>query len=542
VGEVRERTLFEGLHEWDLRTRFFLLGGPAGLLVALLVGLWAARLHVDHYVVVHTDSTWQPGGTAVVRSQVRDGAGDGVRDVLVSARLRAGGEEHELGALDPVTAAGVTQLVARVPASAPGPASLVLRYEMQGAEPFTEEVPLALAPVPERRARDTISTHSLQWADDSDPQPSGAWLVARPAGRVVAGFDNEFFVRVTHPDGSPRQGPVEVVLVDGDFAGQRGDAAAPPRLLRGETDRLGLARLRGHLASDVLRLEVRVLAPGDERVLQRRRQRFVSYSGAVEVRVGQTLLAPDEATEVHARGLGGKREVLVDVFSPGGAWVETFHPPFSGAELPRAWTPPSGAPGLWQLEAYHFANAPGESAAIARLQVEGTDPRSRASLDLLLRLQRERLGTARVEKGFSAEHEGAYLDAIGRLELQPEEVETARAFLLETLPVAVYGPALALTTREREEQAVVGRRALYKQLLRWFLLGGGGVFLAIMASVAALEARRAGRALATDAGADGIPAGVLASSPRGIVLRAVGILVVMAVSLFMTILLLENLL
>jgi hypothetical protein len=57
------------------------------------------------------------------------------------------------------------------------------------------------------------------------------------------------------------------------------------------------------------------------------------------------------------------------------------------------------------------------------------------------------------------------------------EVPLARAWLLGTLPVEVLGPPLALATLAREQADLAARKLSWAAGLRWFLLGGGGVFL-----------------------------------------------------------------
>src|SRR5690606_29731424 len=114
---------------------------------------------------------------------------------------------------------------------------------------------------------------------------------------------------------------------------------------------------------------------------------------------------------------------------------------------------PSLGPGLVQLEAYHFTNAPGESTAIARLQVVDEDPEDPASLRPLLAAHREALSVPRVERDFDPALERAYLDFIEKAASTGDVVQRARRFLLGTLPVAVYGPPTALVTREREHAA-----------------------------------------------------------------------------------------
>jgi hypothetical protein len=201
-----------------------------------------------------------------------------------------------------------------------------------------------------------------------------------------------------------------------------------------------------------------------------------------------------------------------------------------------------------QLEAYHYTNAPGESTAIARLQICDDEPALPASLAPLLERQRARLELPRVEKGFDPEHERAYLDHVAEAELVPADVELARAWLLGTLPVEVYGPPTALVTLARDESRVAAHKRMWTMGLRWFVFGGGGLFLAAMTALMLRSHGRAARRtleeLKTLAPDDehGEIADHVRAALRAALLRGAGVIAVMAVGLVLTIILLENLL
>jgi hypothetical protein len=371
----------------------------------------------------------------------------------------------------------------------------------------------------------------------------------RPQGRLLAGFTNHLLVRITHDDGAPWTGPIEVVLVDGEFAGKKGQENDPPRLVLGGTNALGLLAVSGPLTSEVLRIEVRVLGaedPGD--VVHRRRFRMVSYAGAVNVDLGRRGLDSSAPVEVRARGLSGKRPVFVDVYDRGGAWIDTLQPPVIGAEPPRQWRLPEVEPGIVQFEAYHYTNSPGESTAIARLQITDGDPGSPATLAPLIERQRARLDLPRVERSFDAAHERAYIDTLAKAEVSPTDVALARAWLLGTLPVQVFGPPTALVTRAREESHLAAEKRTWTLGLRWFLLGGGGLFLAVMtALMLRSHARAAERTLRELQSLVGKEERVemaqhVRAALRGALLRGAGVIAVMASALVLTVMLLESLL
>ncbi len=543
-------TLLDSPIERTLINRFFVIGGPLGLLTAMLVGLWVAQLHVRHSVIVQMDETWVPGRQLAVRSQVLDRDQHGIEGVNVSVSITADdGHEHPLVELESVSRGGVAQGAFVVPDLPPGPAPVSLRYTAPSITSFVESVEVTVAEEREnRKATHTISASTLQHGDDTDPQPEGLRIAARPAGRLIAGFSNRVLVRVTEEDGHPWAGPVEIVLSDGEYMGFRGKRDDPPRLALGSTNSLGLIGLEGPLASEVLRLEVRVLGAENSRVTHSRRFRFVSYAGAVQVDADSLAVGRQQPTKVHARGLSAKRPVFVDVYDASGAWIDTFRPPVAGSEPPREWAPPRLDPGLVQLEAYHFTNAPGESAAMARLQIVDGDVLTQTSLNSLIELQREQLMLPRIERDYDEAHERAYLEAVEKATLTMEEVKVARAWLLGTLPVTIYGPPTALTTRPREDAALAARKHAWKIALRWFLLGGGGLFLLIMTVAMVASHTNAARTILrnlsniSDDGDRAVMEAHVRLARRGALLRGVGVLGVMAGGLVLTVLMLENLL
>src|SRR5262249_36309398 len=143
-----------------------------------------------------------------------------------------------------------------------------------------------------------VTGSTLQYGDDSDAQPSAAKIVVRPSKRLLAGFDNELFVRVTDDNGAPWVGRIEVVWLDGELMGQRRDGD-PPKLFDAPLDRLGLARLVGRLDSEVVRLEVRAYPSGSEVASATRKLRFVSFAGGVDVAIDPSITPAGNEVDVR---------------------------------------------------------------------------------------------------------------------------------------------------------------------------------------------------------------------------------------------------
>ena len=240
------------------------IGAPAGLLFAILASLMISGWRVQHSAIVQVDTQWRPGEQLALRVHVQDGEGAGMPDAVVQATLRRGEQAVALAEARDVTGGGSTQATLRVPDWDAGPAELELDIR-GGGQQFREVVPLTIDRArAARRGTVTISTSVKNWSDDTEPQPERLRIALRPLGRIAAGFDNALMVRVTDAEGVPQVGPIEVLLLDGEFGRKPdgADAGAGPRVVaRGTTDAQGLLRFDGPLNTDVVRFEVRVLAP-----------------------------------------------------------------------------------------------------------------------------------------------------------------------------------------------------------------------------------------------------------------------------------------
>ncbi|MCA9654549.1 MAG: hypothetical protein H6712_34905 [Myxococcales bacterium] len=462
-------------------SRLFVIGGPLGLAIAIIVSLWVSHLRISDSVIVQTEPQWIPGESLALRVQLTPEGPDPAPQAVVTLEVEQGGERHPLPALADV-GGGLLQGGVVVPSLTPGPATLCLHVEASPLPPRDERIELEIvgqrAPI---EARHVVSTSMSQYADDSDPQPETHAIDLRPRGRVLAGFDNELWLRVTDAKGRPWSGPAAVRLVDGELGDARGDAEAPPLVWEGRTDEAGLASFHGVLSSEVLRLRVELRDEVDAaKVVAQRQLRLVSFAGAVHLRVDPELSSPGEAVEVLAAGLSAKRPVFVDVYDANGAWTETFQPPVQGREPPRPWTPPAGREGLLQLEAYHFTNEPGESTAVARLLVDPRPPAEGAWLRALVERQRATLSLPRNDRSWDEARERVYLDTLAARSLGPEAQRSARAWLVGTLPIEVHGPPTVLRTRERDLAAVLDTKQRWAMGMRIFLLVGGGLFLVAM--------------------------------------------------------------
>jgi len=275
-----------------------------------------------------------------------------------------------------------------------------------------------------------------------------------------------------------------------------------------------------------------------------RKFRLVSFAGAVRVTAEPLAVAPGGTLEIKARGLRAKRAVFVDVHGPDGAWIDTLDP-VVGPEPPRAWPVGALAPGFLQIEAYQFTTSPGESTALARVQITAGEPDTDAALTPLFAQQRALLELGRVEKGFDRELERKYLDVLERAEVAAADVPLARAWLMGTLPVEVLGPPVALTTLAREQADVLARKQTWVTGLRWFVLGGGGVFLLLTLLLIVLSHRRAAERLTREIHGKDATATIareIREAQRAVLVRAVALMVTMGLGLVLTVMVLDKLL
>lgn len=581
------------------------IGAPIGIGVAVFASFAIAGWRVTHSAVVQVEPQWVAGEPLAARVQVQDGAEQAVTGAEVEVALRRGEQRVALGTLRDSAGVGAAQGRLQAPAWPPGPATLEL--EIAGNERFGERVDVEIvAARAARRGTYTVSGSIKNYADDSEAQAETLKLVLRPLGRLVAGFENALVARVTDPEGRPHRGAVEIRLLDGEFGPHKATRDQPALIAAGETDAAGLLRVDGLLASDVVRFEVRALAPaevaqgsgpegqgaedspspkragapaaageagakdsssakggakggaadpgasggpadagkkegGEPAPLAARKFRMVSFAGAVAVEVAPTVAGVGDAVAIKARGLRPKRAVFVDLHAPDGAWIDTLDPPIVGPEPPRAWSTAGLAAGLVQVEGYHFANAPGESAGIARL-VLGPGPGQAPAIGALIALQRDRLELPRVEKDWSRELEGKYLDALAAAELEGDALALARAWLVGTLPTEVLGPPTVLATRAREDADLAAARRLWAGRVRWLLLGGGGVFLLVTTLLIVLSHRAAAGRLAREMFGQGPEVlGEIRRAQRVVLLRAVGLVVTMGLGLVLTAAVLDKL-
>lgn len=577
------------------------IGAPLGMGAAIFASFAISGWKVTHSTIVQVEPQWLAGEPLAARVQVFDGGGQPVPGARVEVALAHGDQRTALATLDDRAGVGSAQGRLRVPDLPPGPVHLEL--DISAHESFRESVPLEIvAARPARRGTYTVSGSTKNYADDSDPQPGALKIALRPLGRLVAGFENTLVARVTDNDGKPRRGPVEIVLLDGEFGPHRAGRDRPATLVRGDTDATGLIKISGLLATDVVRFEVRALpvpealpagtgakepdpkdkpegagpkgkpdakdakagkaarkvpaaepaaadakaepappaepagpeAPAEPKPVAARKFRMVSFAGAVSVDVTPAIAGVGDDVTIKARGLRPKRAVFVDLHGPDGAWLDTLDPPIVGNEPPRVWSSEGAPPGLSQVEAYHFANAPGESAGIARLAL-GPGRGQLPPLAELVALQKARLDLARVEKDWSRELEDKYLGALAAATLTPDELELARTWLLGTLPVEVLGPTTVLTTRGREEDTVAAERRLWAGRVRLLLLAGGGLFLLVCTLLIVRSHRHAAEKLAREMESLGPEvAADVRRAQRAVLLRAVGLLVTLAAGLVLT--------
>jgi hypothetical protein len=592
--------------------------GPLGLAVSILTSLWNSGRHVERSVNVQVETSWVAGEQLAIRTQVVDYGLEPLADVsAVGLRIvDDDGTVHDLGELTEI-GPGVAQGVLLVPTLAPGAGELVLHYETSESsriEPFDERLPIEIV---EARGKDAgrlvVSENMLQWADDTDEQPAGVRIDLRPDGRLLAGFHNRLFVRVTDVAGRPwkpaaGEPRIQVLLASGEFGGVMGDGEKPPVLFDGPVDSLGLASFEGELRSDAVRFEIRLVgdveiaaakaaaepkppepatppatdppasappasappapAPPASPYLSgpKRRLRFVSHAGTVRVIASTDFVHPGDEVTITVDAISARRPAFVDIHGPSGAWFDTVTPPLLVPqeykfEIPRELgVDLSGGPFI-QFEAYQSTLRPEDSSAIARIQLAPAGGVRRDLLAPLIERQREQLSLPRVDRQFEIGCERAYLNHVettmrggATRSGGPSEadVERARAFLIGSLAAVVHGPPQALNTRAREDQDMATSKRAWTLAVRWFLLGGGGLFIFVMATMVWRNQRQLERrttdALGLAPGSGNVDEEMFADhslalmrARREMLGRGIITIALMTAALLMTVLLLESL-
>ena len=165
-----------------------------------------------------------------------------------------------------------------------------------------------------------------------------------------------------------------------------------------------------------------------------------------------------------------------------------------------------------------------------------------------MELHRAKVGAPRVEAGYASALETQYWKAVEGISLTAPQVEQARAFLIGTLPLSSYGPEVARVNRDRVLQEMATKKANWTLAMRVILLGGGGAFLLLMTLTMmrshAQGARSTMAALARITHEDERADAELevARAKRTALLRGLGVIAVMALSLLGVTLLFESLL
>jgi hypothetical protein len=337
--------------------------------------------------------------------------------------------------------------------------------------------------------------------------------------------------------GEPR---IQVLLASGEFGGVIGDPETPPVLYDGPVDALGLASIEGGLHSDAVRFEIRLVgdaeiaaakAAAERQALQlpvgappsgappvetppvgappseapplaqppapaspylsgpKRRLRFVSHAGTVRVIASTDFVHPGDAITITVDAISARRPAFVDIHGPTGVWFDTVTPPLLVPqeykfEVPRDLGWDLSKDPFIQFEAYQSILRPEDSSAIARIQIGPVKGTRRDSFAPLLERQREQLSLPRIDREFEIGRERTYLShvetAMRGTTLSEAEVERARAFLLGSLAAVVHGPPQALNTRAREDVDIATSKRNWTLAVRWFLLGGGGLFIFVM--------------------------------------------------------------
>lgn len=516
--------------------------GPLGLAVSIMTSLWNSGRHVERSVNVQVETHWVAGEQLAIRTGVVDYDLEPLED-LSSVELRyvdADAVTHELGEIVEISP-GLAQGVLPVPKLAPGPGELVLHYQTNPdsrVESFDEHLPVEIV---ETRSADAgrvvVSENMLQWADDTDEQPAGVRIDLRPDGRLLAGFHNRLFVRVTDVAGRPwkpaaGEPRIQVLLASGEFGGLIGDTERPPVLYDGPVDALGLASIEGELRSEAVRFEIRLVgaaeiaaakaaaeitsppaspptppasppaSPPEQAPAQppppaspylsgpKRRLRFVSHAGTVRVIASTDFVHPGDQITITVDAISARRPAFVDIHGPSGVWFDTVTPPLLVPqeykfEVPRDLGWDLSADPFIQFEAYQSTLRPEDSSALARIQLAPASGVRRDAFTPLLERQRQQLSLPRIDREFEIGRERTYLSHVETVmrgtTCSEAEVERARAFLIGSLAAVVHGPPQALNTRAREDVDMATSKRNWTMAVRWLLLGGGGLFIFVMA-------------------------------------------------------------
>ncbi len=492
--------------------RLFPLAAALGVGFGLFVSLWVGAWEIERSVVVYAESVAVRGAPYPVRVESQDAHGEAVAIERVELSYEPDeGPVVRLGELSPLGAGfrGIHGATLRFPGAGEGEGTLVVRVHQAGHETTRWTIPVAVRGSRRARAPARLNNESkLALIDDSDPQPDALKIDVEVMGQMLAPFTNVFMVRLTDADGRPLRRAVKVSLASGMFGALQGSHDAPPVVFEGSTDGDGLARFKGRVQTEVIRLKVDVAGAQEEGVdvstvagdgsagatmdsagdPVTRVVRLVGYPGAVKLTVAQPTVVTVGATVELRLAQIGARGSLIDVHDATGAWIDTLTHT-EGSDLVHRWTVSPGTPaGLVSLEAYRRSSSFRAGAMVELLFVGGAGASRAARERALLHKVREATSssssaeedTARQLRWLSALEETATTPGRGGLRLE---------WLMGTMDRAAYGAPVALRSLPLDTDALRARKHEIHGYVRSYLVVGGILYVLLFAGWLLLESR-----------------------------------------------------
>ncbi len=527
--------------------RLFPLVAALGVGVGLFVSLWVGAWEIERSVVVYAESVAMRGAPFPVRIELKDAQGDAVPMERVEVSYAPEGDELvRLGELSPLGAGfrGIHGRTLQFPDVGDGVGRLVVEVHPQGADSERWEAPLSVRSTREVRSATPVTNESkLTLTDDSDPQPEATKIDVEVMGQMLAPFTNIFMVRLTDATGAPLHRRFKVSLVSGLIGKRQGSRDDPPLLFEGMTDADGLARFKGSVETEVIRLQVEVFtedrpaedASADHQVDSVTRViRLVGYPGAVKLTVVQPAVVAEGSTVKLRLAQIGARGTLIDIHDSSGAWIDTvMHS--EGGELMHTWTVPAGTPpGLVSVEAYRRSSSFRPGAMVELLFIGSGESSDATGERALLGKIRDAKRSASLD-GEKTTRELGWLSALEETIDTPGRGRLRLEWLMGTMNRVAYGAPVTLRSLPSDSERLDARKREIHGYVRNYLIGGGILYVLLFAGWLLIESKLRGVGLTgeeADLLRDAAPSTAERAARFAMMLMVVGGTLALIISLF----------
>lgn len=575
--------------------------GCLGLAAHLWTSLWVFQSRVGPSLRIEHPSALIPGSRSPLRVALRDAdlrpvAMDGAVKVFFSPG--SGEKERDrvyLGTLEPfqmrdrAVASRAEGEVSIPPDLALGAGFLEFEVPEKDGGHWRRRCEIEVSSSIKARKPSVIRESAiLRQADQSQDQPPGYRIEVRPVGDLRAPFRNQIWVRISDDKGEPVKGHIAVHLYHGQWKSGPNHIKAQEAglLLSSPLPKTGLAFFSGDLASETVGFELRYFAGEKARRAKKatasRKVMLRAVPGGDQLVSPRPLVGADEDIELIYRSLAPGRKASFDIHDADGRWLGRCGDPRPRGE--QKWRCPApkelgaAVAGLYHIEAHAGVRRVQPGVPFARLWVDGVDgldgvdemderdgedannspksgnkarrdpakTRARPLPPAALKWMRSFIKEWPVEEQKPLEN---YLRSIEAQRWEPPQWRQLTSWLISATPPALFAAPSVHDTFKSAGEELKAHKSRWALRLRIWLWGGGALYVLLVALWVYYSQRRyfeqVAQTLAIEGGEDEQnsheAAKNLSRPSRAAVLRATGIVVILAGCLVLLALFMESL-